>query len=168
MLKTEKGDLTGTIQPSSLKTWPRWEDTDIRLYGSTDYYAKLFWETDSWWPKEEELTGGWWKCHNEMLNNFHYSRYSIRIIKSRKITWDGNLARMRRVFGWKTWNWSFGRSTFRWKDNIKMNFQKQDGRMWIYLALDEGKWQNLINALINFGVPWNAENFSNSWETVSV
>jgi hypothetical protein len=58
MLKTEKGELTGTIQPSSFG-----HDHDGRTqildYTVVVTDAALLCETDSCWPKREEVTGGW-------------------------------------------------------------------------------------------------------------
>jgi hypothetical protein len=45
-------------------------------------------------PKRDEETGGWRKRHNEELNNLYSSLSIIRIIKSRKMRWVGNVARM--------------------------------------------------------------------------
>jgi hypothetical protein len=46
-------------------------------------------------PKRDEVTGGWRKLHNEELHNF-YSPPNIRMIKSRRVRWAGNEARMGR------------------------------------------------------------------------
>jgi hypothetical protein len=47
-------------------------------------------------PKKDEVTGGWRKLHNEELHNLKFSRSIIRMIKSRRMTWAGNIARMGR------------------------------------------------------------------------
>jgi hypothetical protein len=44
----------------------------------------------------DEVTGGWRKLHNEELHNFHSSQNIIKMIKSRRISWTGLLARMGR------------------------------------------------------------------------
>jgi hypothetical protein len=46
-------------------------------------------------PKRDEVTGGWRKLHNEELHNLYSSPNIIRVIKSRRMRWAGNLARMR-------------------------------------------------------------------------
>jgi hypothetical protein len=40
-------------------------------------------------PKWDEVIGGWRKLHSEELHNL-----CIRMIKSRRISWPGNVARM--------------------------------------------------------------------------
>jgi hypothetical protein len=47
-------------------------------------------------PKRDEVTGGWRKLHNEELRNFYSSRSIIRMIKSRRMRWAGNVALMGR------------------------------------------------------------------------
>jgi len=48
-----------------------------------------------------------------------------------------------------------GRPKRRWKDNIKMDLQKVGcgGMEWIELAQDREKWQALVIAVMNLGVP---------------
>jgi hypothetical protein len=45
-------------------------------------------------PKRDEVAGGWRKLHNEELHNLYSSPSRIRMIKSRRMTWAGNVARM--------------------------------------------------------------------------
>jgi hypothetical protein len=45
-------------------------------------------------PKGDEVTGGWRNLHNEELQNLYSSPSIIRIIKSKRIRWAGNVARM--------------------------------------------------------------------------
>jgi hypothetical protein len=47
-------------------------------------------------PKREEVTGEWGKLHNEELRDMYSSPSIIRIIKSRRMRWVGNVARMGR------------------------------------------------------------------------
>jgi hypothetical protein len=47
-------------------------------------------------PKRDEVTGEWRKLHNEELNVLYSSPSIIRIMKSRRMTWAGHLARMGR------------------------------------------------------------------------
>ena len=48
-----------------------------------------------------------------------------------------------------------GRLRHRWEDNIKMDVQEVGcGCMdWIDLAQDRDRWQALVNAVLNLGVP---------------
>jgi hypothetical protein len=45
-------------------------------------------------PKRDEVTGGWRKLHNEELHNLYSSPSIIRVIKSRRMRWAGQAARM--------------------------------------------------------------------------
>jgi hypothetical protein len=56
----------------------------------------------------------------------------------------------------------FGRPRRRWENNIKMVLQKVGcGDMdWIELAQDKDKWWALVNAVMNFRVPYNAGNLT--------
>jgi hypothetical protein len=46
-------------------------------------------------PKRDEVTAGWRKLHNDELRNLYSSPSIIRMIRSKRIRWAGNLARMR-------------------------------------------------------------------------
>jgi hypothetical protein len=45
-------------------------------------------------PKKDEVMGGWRNLHNEELYNLYSSPRIIIMIKSRTISWAGNVARM--------------------------------------------------------------------------
>jgi hypothetical protein len=47
-------------------------------------------------PKRDEVTGGWRKLHNEELHNLYSSPNIIRMIRSRRMRWEGDLARIGR------------------------------------------------------------------------
>jgi hypothetical protein len=57
----------------------------------------------------------------------------------------------------------------RWEDNIKMDLQEVGlGVMeWIELAQDKDRWWALVNAVMNFRVPYIAGNFLTSCKPVS-
>jgi hypothetical protein len=40
-------------------------------------------------PKRDEVTGGWRKLHNEEVHNLYSSPSMIRMIKSRRMRWEG-------------------------------------------------------------------------------
>jgi hypothetical protein len=45
-------------------------------------------------PKRDEVTGEWRKLHNEELRDLYSSPSIVRIIKSRRMSWAGHVARM--------------------------------------------------------------------------
>jgi hypothetical protein len=48
-------------------------------------------------PKRDEVTGEWRKMLNEELCDLYFPPNIIRIIKSRRMRWAGNVARMGRI-----------------------------------------------------------------------
>jgi hypothetical protein len=42
-------------------------------------------------PKTDEVTGGWRELHNEELHNLYPSPSVIRMIKSRRMRWEGHV-----------------------------------------------------------------------------
>ena len=86
----------------------------------------------------------------------------VRVIKSRRMRWVGHVARMgegrgvyRFLMGKPEGKRQLGRSRRRWVDNIKMGVQEVGcgGMDWIELAQDRDRWQALVNAVMNLGVP---------------
>jgi hypothetical protein len=45
-------------------------------------------------PKRDEVTGDWRKLQDEELHNLYFSPNIIRMIKSRRMSWAGHVARM--------------------------------------------------------------------------
>jgi hypothetical protein len=45
-------------------------------------------------PKRDEVTGEWRKLHNEELNDLYSLLHIVRVVKSRRMRWAGNVARM--------------------------------------------------------------------------
>jgi hypothetical protein len=81
-------------------------------------------------PKRDEVIGGWRKLHNEELHNLYCSPNMIRMIKSGRIRWTGNVARMgakmnayRILVGTLEGKRPLGRHRHRWEDNIKMELR---------------------------------------------
>jgi hypothetical protein len=79
-------------------------------------------------PKRDRVTGRWRKLHNEELHNLYPSPSIIRIIKSRRMRWVGNVARMgekrnvyRILVGRPEGKRPLGRPRRRWINNIKMD-----------------------------------------------
>jgi hypothetical protein len=93
-------------------------------------------------PKRDEVTGGWRKLHNEKLHNLYSSPSIIRMIKSRRMRWAGNVTRMRRGMHIEYW-WGarrkrpLARPRRKWVDNIKMDLRERGsaGMDWIWLSI---------------------------------
>jgi hypothetical protein len=47
-------------------------------------------------PKRDEVTGEWRKLHNKELRDLYSSPSIIRVIKLRRMRWEGHVARMGR------------------------------------------------------------------------
>jgi hypothetical protein len=50
-------------------------------------------------PKRDEVTGGWRKLHNKELHVLYSSPSIIRVIKARRMRWEGHVARIGEVRG---------------------------------------------------------------------
>jgi hypothetical protein len=77
-------------------------------------------------PKRDEVTGELRKLHNKELNDL-YSSTNIRVIKSRRMGWQGMRERRgayRVLVGQPEGNKPLGKPRRRWEDNIKMNLQE--------------------------------------------
>jgi hypothetical protein len=81
--------------------------------------------------KRDEVMGKWRKLHNEELGDLYSSPSIIRIIKSRRMRWAGNVARMgkkrnayRLLVGKPEAKRPLGRPRHRWVDNIRMDHRE--------------------------------------------
>jgi hypothetical protein len=78
-------------------------------------------------PKTDQVTGEWRKLHSEELHNLYLSPNIIRHIISRRMRWEGHVARLggeRKVYkvlvGKPEGKRPLGRSRHRWEDGIRM------------------------------------------------
>ena len=112
-------------------------------------------------PKREEVTGEWRKLHNEELRDLYSLPNIVQVLKSRRMSWAGHVARMgegrvvhRVLVGKPERKRPLGRLRRRWEDNIKMDLQEVGGGGgdWMELAQDRDRWGALVNAVMNYRV----------------
>ena len=113
-------------------------------------------------PKREEVTGEWRKLHNEELSDLYSLPNIVRVVKWRRMRWEGHVARMeegrglhRVVVGKPEGKRPLGRPRRRWEDNIKMDLQEVEGGCgdWMELSQDRDRWRALVSTGMNLGVP---------------
>ena len=98
--------------------------------------------------RRDEVTGEWRRLHNEELNDLYSLPNVVRVIKWRRMSWAGHVARMgeemgvyRVLVGKPEGRRPLVRPRRRWVDNIRMDFQEVGcGYMnWIGLAQDRDR-----------------------------
>ena len=79
-------------------------------------------------PKRDEVTREWRKLHNEKLSDLYSLPNIVRVVKSRRMRWEGHLVRMgegrgvhRVLVGKPEGKRPLGRPRRRREDNIKMD-----------------------------------------------
>jgi hypothetical protein len=112
-------------------------------------------------PKSEE-DGSWRKLHNDELHSLYSSPNIVRVIKSRRMRWEGHVTRTgerRGVYSVLVWDARrkrpLGRHRRRWEDNIKMCLRDTgiDGANWIQLGQDGVRWRAFVNTVMSLRVP---------------
>ena len=86
----------------------------------------------------------------------------MRVIKSRRMSWAGHVARMgegigvyRVLVGKPEGRRPLGRPRRRWEDNIRMDLWEVGCGFvdWMELAQDRDRWRALVSAVMNLQVP---------------
>jgi hypothetical protein len=110
-------------------------------------------------PKREEVAGGWRRLHNDELQNLYASPNIIRMIKSRRMRWAGNIACMgeirkayKIVVGKPEGKRPLGSPRHSWEDNIRMDLMEigWENVLWIHLAQDKDQWWTTVKTIMNF------------------
>jgi hypothetical protein len=101
---------------------------------------------------------GWIKLNNKELHDLCSSPNVIRMIKSRRMKWAGDLAQRGRKETCIGYWWEkrpLGRPKQRWLNNIKMDLRETGwgGIDWISLAQGRNKWRGLVNVIMSLQVP---------------
>jgi transposase InsO family protein len=108
------------------------------------------------------VTSEWRKLHNDELHDLYSSPSVIRRIKSRRMRWEGLVARMgekrnayRLLVGKPEGRRPIGRPRRMWVDNIRMDLGEVGwgGVDWIGLAKDRNRWRAVVNSVLNIRVP---------------
>jgi hypothetical protein len=103
------------------------------------------------------VTGSWRKVHNEELHNLYASLNILRTMKSRKMRFAGNVARV----GAKRNTHESQKERDSWEDLeiggrviLKMDFRgiRWDDIDWIDVAQDRDQWRAVVNTVMNIPV----------------
>jgi hypothetical protein len=142
------------------ETWSLtiWEEHRLRVFENR-VLRRIF------GPKRDEGTGERRKLHNEELHDLYSSPSMIRIIKSMRMRWTGQVVRMakkstsyRLLVGKPGGKRPLERPRRRWVDNIRMDLGEVG---WgdvncIGLAKDRSRWRALLNSVFNLRVVFSS------------
>ena len=85
-------------------------------------------------PQRDEVTGEWRRLHDEELYALYFSPDANRVIKSRRLRWEGQVARIgesrvayRVLVGIPEGRRPLGRPRRRWENNIKIELREEGG-----------------------------------------
>jgi len=106
-------------------------------------------------PKRDEITGELRNLYNEELNDLYSSPDTFRVIKLKRMSWAGHVARMGRREAYTGFWWGNLGERGHWGDPgvderiiLRCIFRKWDvgGLDWIDLAQDKETWRALVDA----------------------
>ena len=111
--------------------------------------------------KRDEVTGKWRKLYNEELRDLYSLPNIVRVVKSRRMSRAGHVARMGEgrgvhwvLVGKPEGKRPLGRPRRRLEDNIKMDLREVGGGGdWMELAQFRDRWRTLVNTVMNLRVP---------------
>jgi hypothetical protein len=113
-------------------------------------------------PKRDGLTGEWRMLHNEMQNDLYSLPNIVRVVKSRRMGWAGQVVRVveesgmhMMLVGKPEGKRPLGSPRRRWEDNIKMDVEEVEVGYgdWIGSSQDRDRWRALVSTIKNLRVP---------------
>jgi hypothetical protein len=127
---TQEAFPVGFLSHGSLSSWTNYTVLFRKIFG----------------PKRDEVAGGWRKLHKKELYSLYCSPSITRMIKSRRMRWEGHVARMgekriayRLLVGKPEGKRPPERPKHTWMDNIRIDLREigWGGAHWIGLAQDK-------------------------------
>jgi hypothetical protein len=113
-------------------------------------------------PERDRVTSYWRKLHSEELHNLYSSANIIRMIKSRRMSWVGHVARtseLRNVYKILVvkpeGKVPLRRYRHKWEDNTEMDLKEIGWGVvdWIPVAQDMDHWWAVVIMVMNLLVP---------------
>jgi hypothetical protein len=96
------------------------------------------------WSKREDVAVGWRRLHNEEFHNLYASSNIVRVIKSRRLRWAGDVVCMGEMRS--AYEILIEKPILRREENIRMDARETEweGVNWICLTLGKDQWWALV------------------------